>query len=111
MSRETSRRRLRISGTSPRGDALGEALGDGGLADPGFADEHRVVLGSAGQDLHDAPDFLVATDDRIELAGVGELGEIAAVVLERLVLGFGVFVGDPVRTAQFLDRRPGGCRG
>ena len=28
-------------------DALGEALDDGGLADAGLADEHRVVLGAA----------------------------------------------------------------
>ncbi len=85
------------------GDALGEALGDRGLADPRFTDEHRVVFGSAGQDLHETPDLLVATDDRIDLAGVGELGEVAAVVLERLIFGLGIFVGDPVRPAQFLD--------
>ncbi len=54
-----------------RGDALGEALGHRGLADPGFADEHRVVLGPPGEDLHDAADLLVATDDRIELCRCG----------------------------------------
>ncbi len=91
------------------GDALGETLGDGGLADPGLADEHRVVLGAPGEDLHDASDLLVATDDRVELAGVGELGEIAAVVLEGLVLVLGVVVGDAVRAAQLLDRRQQDC--
>ena len=30
------------------GDALGQALDDGGLADAGLAHEHRVVLGAAG---------------------------------------------------------------
>ena len=50
-------------------DALGEALGDGGLADARLADEHRVVLRPARQDLDDAPDLLVAADDRVELAG------------------------------------------
>ena len=34
------------------GDALGETLHDGGLADAGFADEHRVVLGAPRQHLH-----------------------------------------------------------
>ena len=38
-------------------DALREALDDGGLADAGLADEHRVVLGAARQDLHDALDL------------------------------------------------------
>jgi hypothetical protein len=34
-------------------DGLGQALDDGGLADAGLADEHRVVLGAAAEDLHD----------------------------------------------------------
>ena len=52
-------------------DALGEALDDGGLADAGLADEHRVVLGAPAQDLDDAADLLVAADDRVELARAG----------------------------------------
>ena len=39
-------------------DALRETLGDGGLADAGLADEHRVVLRAARQDLHDALDLV-----------------------------------------------------
>src|SRR5204863_1000228 len=35
------------------GNALREALDDGGLADAGLADEHRVVLRAAREDLHD----------------------------------------------------------
>ena len=49
-------------------DALGQPLDDGGLADAGLADQHRVVLGAARQHLDDAADLLVAADDRIELA-------------------------------------------
>ena len=44
-------------------DAGGEALDDGGLADARLADEHRVVLGAAGQHLDDPTDLLVAADD------------------------------------------------
>jgi hypothetical protein len=58
-------------------DALGDPLDDGGLADAGLADEHRVVLGAARQDLHHAADLLVAADDRVELALLRELGESA----------------------------------
>ena len=50
-------------------DALGEPFDDGRLADARLADEDRVVLGPARQDLDDAADLLVAADDRIELAG------------------------------------------
>ena len=49
-------------------DALGQALDDRGLADAGFADQHRVVLGAALQHLDRAADLLVAADHRIELA-------------------------------------------
>ena len=52
-------------------DAAGEALDDGGLADAGLADEHRVVLGAARQHLDDAADLLVAADDRVDLARRG----------------------------------------
>ena len=50
------------------GDAQREALGDRGLADAGLADQHRIVLGPAGEHLDRAADFLVAADDRVELA-------------------------------------------
>ena len=60
-------------------DALGQALHDGGLAHPRFADEDRVVLSAAAEDLDRAADFFIAADDRIELAGLGRFGEIAAV--------------------------------
>jgi hypothetical protein len=67
------------------GDALGEALHDGGLADPGVTDEYRVVLGLAGQDLHHAPDLGVASDDRVEPARTGVGDKVATVLGERLV--------------------------
>src|SRR5262249_5043829 len=35
-------------------DQLGQALDDGGLADAGLAQQHRVVFGAATEDLNDA---------------------------------------------------------
>ena len=67
-------------------DLLGEALDDGGLADTGLADEHRVVLGSARQDLHDPLEFVGTSDHRIELAIAGGLGEVAAELVEDLTV-------------------------
>ena len=63
-------------------DVLGEALDDGGLADAGLADQHRVVLGAAAEHLHDPLDLALAPDDRVELLLAGELGEVAAELVE-----------------------------
>ena len=65
-----------------RGDLLGEAFDDGGLAHAGFADEDGIVLRAAAEDLHHAADLLLAPDDRIEFAGLGEFGEVATESLE-----------------------------
>ena len=84
-------------------DALGEALDDRGLADAGLADQDGVVLRAAGEDLDHAADLVVAADDRVELALLGGLGEVAPEPLERLVLVLGVLVGHAVRAADLLD--------
>ena len=47
-------------------DPLRETLDDGGLADAGLADQHRVVLGPPGQHLDDPADLGVAADDRVD---------------------------------------------
>src|SRR5262249_35814378 len=66
-------------------DSLGEPLDDRGLADTGIPDQDRVVLGAAGEHLDHAPDLVVAADDRVELAGLGELRQVAPELLERLI--------------------------
>ena len=65
-----------------RDDLLGQPFDDGRLAHAGLADQNRVVLGAAGEDLDDPLDLLLATDDRIELGLPGELGEIAGELVE-----------------------------
>ncbi len=85
-------------------DALREALDDGGLADARLADQHGVVLGAPRQHLDDAADLLVAADHRVELALAGELGEVAPVLLERLVGGLGVRAGDALVAAHAAQR-------
>ena len=85
-------------------DPLGEPLGDGRLADAGLADEDRVVLGPARQDLDDAPDLVVAADDRVELAGPCLGRQVAAVLLERGVGALRVRRRDPLAAADALER-------
>ena len=66
-------------------DAQREAFDDGGLADAGLADQHRVVLGAARENLDRAADLLVAADHRVELAVAGGLGEVARIFLQRII--------------------------
>ena len=106
MSSETSCLFLRLSGTSPFDDPLRQALDDRGLADAGLADEHRVVLRAARQHLNDAADLFVAADDGIELALASRLGQVARIALKRLVLIFGILIGDAMRAAHL----PGALR-
>ena len=76
MSSVSTRLLSSVSGTSPADDPLGQALDDGGLADAGLADQGRVVLGAARQDLDDPLDLLLAADDRVELAGARGVGQV-----------------------------------
>ena len=64
-----------------------QALGDGGLADAGFADQHGVVLLPAAQDLGHPLDFLFASDDRIELVFHGQLRQVMSEVVQDRRLG------------------------
>ena len=108
-------------------DRLGQALDDGGLADAGLADQHRVVLGAPGQHLHQALDLLLAADDRVELALAGGLGQVAAELVEhqrgrrgalgrragRLLALVAVeqlddLLADPVEVGAELDQHLGG---
>ena len=87
-----------------RDDALREPLGDRGLADARLADQHRVVLRAAREHLDRAPDLLVAADHGVELPGLRERGEVAAVLLERLVGALGVLRRDALAAAHLLER-------
>ena len=85
-------------------DAQRQALDDRRLADAGFADQHRIVLGAAREHLDGAADFLVAADHRIELAVARGLRQVAGIFLQRVI---GVFGGSGIRgaaLAQGLDR-------
>ncbi len=79
-------------------DAQRQAFDDRRLADAGLADQHRIVLGAARQNLDRAADFVVAADDRIELALAGFAGQIAGIFLQRS--------RSPVRHSQLSAVRP-----
>jgi hypothetical protein len=70
--------------------------------------KHRVILRAARQNLDDAADFFIASDDRIEFAAARVLGQVASVTLQRLILRLGILVGHFLRSAHsgegFQDR-------
>src|ERR1700719_1663551 len=58
-------------------DTLRQTFYDGGLAYSGLADQHRIILGAAAQNLNHALDFAVAADQWIELTIHGRLRQVA----------------------------------
>ena len=60
------------------GNALRQAFDDGRFANARLADQHRIILGAAAQNLDDALDFAFASDQRIELTFGSRLRQIAA---------------------------------
>ena len=65
-------------------DLARQALRDRRLADAGITDEQRIVLLTAAEHLHGAHDFLLAADQRIDLAVAGLLVEVDAIGIERV---------------------------
>ena len=73
---------LSVSGTSPLTMFLGQTFDDSCLADAWLADQDGVVLGSSREHLHDPLDLFTTSDDRVELALAGGLGQVAAELVE-----------------------------
>jgi len=80
-------------------DPLCEAFHDRRLAHAGFAEQHRVVLRAAAEDLDRPLDLTLPADDRIELALLGEFGEVAAKAVEGRRLALSAFRGSLAATA------------
>ncbi len=104
---------LRPSGTSPRTMRCARPSTIAVLPTPGspmrtglfFVRRERTWMTrriSSSRPIH-AADLLVAADDRIDLAFARELGEVAPVLLERLVLALRVSVGDALVAAHVLE--------
>ena len=66
------------------GDALRQPLHDSSLAYARLTHQHRVVLGTAGEDLHHPLYLRLPPDDRVELVFLGVLGEVAPELVEHL---------------------------
>ncbi|MDT4809889.1 hypothetical protein FQZ97_427910 [compost metagenome] len=70
-------------------DALGQAFGDGRLADARLADQQRVVLAPTGKDLRHPFDFRLAPDQRIDPPLPRQFVQIAGIGIQRMAGGRG----------------------
>ena len=78
-------------------DAARQALGDGGLADAGIANEQRIVLLPPAEHLDGTLDLRPAADQGIDTAGPRLLVQVDAIDLER--------IGAALLLVAALDRR------
>ena len=76
--------------------ATREPFGDRGLAHARLADQERVVLSPAAEHLDHAFQLQLAADQRVDLAGLGQMVEVHRVGVERpggLLLSVALFLG------------------
>ncbi|MDT4809307.1 hypothetical protein FQZ97_421890 [compost metagenome] len=71
-------------------DTLGQAFCDGGLADTGLTHQQRVVLATTGQDLGDALDLGLATDQRIDTPQARQFVQVAGIGIQGMAGGSGL---------------------
>ncbi|MCB5293720.1 hypothetical protein BJQ90_03178 [Arthrobacter sp. SO3] len=83
---------------------LGKTLDDGGLANARLTDQHRVVLGAAGKDLHHALHFGFAPDHGVQLVLPRSLGQIAPELVQDHGTGGNRFNVILARACGFLAR-------
>ncbi len=104
MSIAISRLFLSDSGTSPEMIRRARPSTIAVLPNARFADQHRIVLRSPGEHLHHAPDFVVASDHRIDLSPPRQLGQIASVLFQGLIFSFRILIRHALRTSHLLKR-------
>ncbi len=91
---------------------MGQPLHDGGLADAGSPDQHRIVFGLAGQNADHIPNLVVSADHRIRITGTGGLDQVGAVFFQGFVVGLGVGGPDMLTAPEVIDQlfNLGRCR-
>src|SRR5579885_2339073 len=87
-----------------RYDALCEAFDDGGLANTRLANQHRIVLGAAGQNLHHAANFLIAANHGVQLRFARQLGQVARVLFQGSVGSLGILRSDALAAPHARQR-------
>ncbi len=81
----------------------GQPFDNGSFAHAGLADQDRIVLGTSRKNLNHPANFIVASDDRIELSLARRTRQITAILFERLIGAFGILRGHPLIAAHLLQ--------
>ena len=92
-------------------DPLRQPFNNGRFTYAGFTNQHRVVFGTALQNLNSTANFFITADHRIQLALLGTLGEIDGKFLQCLTLVFGTLIVHAFPSAHLFNRlsHVGGC--
>ena len=67
-----------VSGVDPQSNSLGNCR----FADTGFTDQTGIVLGAAGENLNHPCNFLIPSNDCVQLALCGTAGQVRAVIAQ-----------------------------
>lgn len=86
------------------GDPLSESLGNSRLSYTRFTDQYRVVFRSPAQNPDDAPNFVVATDDGVELTLLGQSGQVDRIFGKCVESCFCALALNSSVAANLLDR-------
>src|SRR6266700_345842 len=88
----------------PGDEALCQPLNNSGLTDARFTNKSRIVLITTGEDLDDAFDLLMATNDRIKCACTSSRSEVNTHLIDGGCFGvFGFALTGCARLTEHLD--------
>ena len=85
-------------------DPLGKTFDNRGLSHPRLADQDRIILCPPGEDLDHTPDLIITTDNRVQLALAGNIGQVSGIFLQSLILPLRVLVRDPLAASDINKR-------
>ena len=85
-------------------NTLRQAFDDGGFTHTRLTNQHRVVFGTALQYLNCTADFIITTDNRVELAVSGALSQVECVFFQSIALVFGIRIVHVLSSSYRIDR-------
>ena len=84
-------------------DTLCKSLNDSGFTCTRLTDKDRVVLGSARENLKNSSDFLITTDNRVELAAASLFYQVLGIFFKTLIVLVGTLALHVLTLSQSLD--------
>ena len=85
-------------------NTLRQSFNNGGFTNTRFTNQHRVVFGTALQNLNRTTNFFIAANHRVKLALLGTFGQIDGKFFQSLTLVFGSLIVHAFTSAHFLNR-------